>query len=166
MTQNNSNVLLHVPHISFNTQSFPKMSSISPAIPTTAVPCGGPRGGSPIPSTEPPRPLIRHDDAQRLLLNIIEARTTSYATEFESCLDHAYFIVNSMYEANRANHRPTGIFSEMMRLIHDARDALNSTIQTDEDGFPIDYVSPRAIPFIIRLNDKYLELINQTTQIA
>jgi hypothetical protein len=165
LTQNNSNVLLHVPHISFDTQSFPKMSSISPAIPTSAVP----RGGSPLPvasAPEPPRPLIRHDDAQRLLLNIYEARTTSYATEFESCLDHAYFIVNSMYEANRANHRPTGIFSEMMRLIHDARDALNSTIQTDEDGFPIDYVSPRAVPFAIRLNDKYLELINQTTQIA
>jgi hypothetical protein len=124
-----------------------------------------PRGGSPLPASTA-RPVIRIDDAHRLLQNIIEARTTIYASEFESCMDHAQFIVNSMLESNQANNRPTDIFSEMMRLIYDARDVLNSTIHMDEDGFPIDYVNPRAVPFIIRLNDKYLELINHTTQIA
>ncbi len=145
---------------------FPKMSSISPAIPTIAVPSAQPRGGSPIPSTEPPRALVRRDDAQRLLQNIIEARTTSHASEFESCLDHAYFIINSMFESNQTSNLSTDIFSEMLRLIDDAREVIYSAIQMDEDGFPSEYVNPRAVPFVIRLNDKYVELINQTTQIA
>ena len=146
------------------TQVF-QMSSNS-----TTTSSAQPRGGSPVPPTT--RPVIRREDAERLLLNIIEARTTSYASDLESSLDHAYFIVNAMLEANRSEGSEgsegspnTDIFSEMIRLINDARDVMFDTDYTDADGFPLDYVNPRAVPFIIRLNDKYVELINQTTQI-
>jgi hypothetical protein len=140
------------------------MSSIS-----TTTSSAQPRGGSPVPASalEATRPIIRREDAERLLLNIIEARTTSYASDLESSLDHAYFIVNAMHEANRRSEGSptTDIFSEMIRLINDARDVMFDTDYIDADGFPLDYVNPRAVPFIIRLNDKYVELINQTTQI-
>ena len=127
------------------------MSSISTSTTINAVPSGG----SPLPVQ--PRPVIRRDDADRLLLNIIEARTTTCASDFESCMDHAYFIVNSMYQANRDSN-PTEIFSEMIGLINDARDAMFGTNT-------VDYVNQRAVLCILHLNEKYLELVNQTTQI-
>jgi hypothetical protein len=136
------------------------MSSIS----TTTI-NAVPSGGSPLPPAVQPRPVIRRDDADRLLLNIIEARTTTCASDFESCMDHAYFIVNAMHQANRTSDRPTEIFSEMIGIINDARDAMFDTNYTDADGFPLDYVNQRAVLCILHLNEKYLELVNQTTQI-
>jgi hypothetical protein len=157
---------------------FPNLSNKFPqakmSSPVSSPPLAQPHGGSPVPPAEepairtpstPPQPpahtksLIHRADSQRLIQNIVLARTTTYADELESCLDHAYFIIDSMHRSNHILNRPTAIFSEMLKIIDTTRLTIGEYYAGDADDIESGSLFVYVTPHIMNLDSKYAELV-------
>jgi hypothetical protein len=131
------------------------------------------RGGSPIPPAldsapqVPPtiNPIVRRLDTQRFCRNIVTARTTSDIAVYQGCLFDSRQLVQSWLDINRTSGRQTEIFSEMMEIINTIRDTIDefySDSYGDEDAYVFDYVDP----YTVRLNNKYVELVDHAAEIS
>jgi hypothetical protein len=106
-----------------------------------------------------PKARVNRADMRRLLLNINTGRMTTNIDELDNCMEHAYFVLLTLYESNHSHGCQTSYISDMMTIINNIQDTIyeyhDAIIEDEEDLFH------QLDPMLSRLRDMYVEFMNQ-----